>query len=776
MKFRTAFLLIGLFLLVSTSFAFEGHIVGSDGLPLATARIQVTAGSASSVVIADSTGHFVIEPDPAVVPFKLQAILPNGTATQSISINAIPGSASLMLKVNSGMSLSVSQSETSESTQRVPNTEIVVTAPRMDVPLKETPAATTVVTEETLKTMPRGIAADEALKLVPGVKVDNQADGERVHLSIRGQGLLTERGVRGIKVVLDGLPLNDPTGFAPDLFDVDWSTVQKIEVLRGPSSAIYGGGSAGGIINISTRDGQAAPLQINGGVTFGSYGFWKASSEINGTSSGLNYRVSASRTFGDGYRDHTAFHATNVYGKFRANPSPSVRLTGIVAGTSFFNENAEGLNLVWLAQDRRQANPDALTYNEYQKTQRGSFGLTGQVDINENQKLSWSLYYRHTEWRESVPSSIQHRTFDTPGSIFQYSIQQTFEKVKNIINVGADFDWQQIDEYRRPNMGGAVEGPTVISDQMINQRGIGIWAMDRVEFNPQWSIVLDMRSDHIRNELADRLRAGGLNLSGDANFSKATGRLGLSWNPSELVGLYASWGQGFLPSATEELANNPDHIGGFNTHLVPATSYGEEIGARGTLYNQFVYEAAFFHLRTENDFGRYRIATRPLETFYQNAGTSRRYGIETAIGWYPLEPLAIKVAYTYSDFKYLDIKTITGEEYRNTYIPNSPKHQIYLDAEYSFEHGFAVGIAGEGDSHWYIDPSNVTWSNGYFLVHPRISYRWKGDKYKGDAMVSIRNLFGKEYIAFTEPDPDGNSYQPAPTREIFVGAQIGFGE
>ena len=138
--------------------------------------------------------------------------------------------------------------------------DVTVTAPRVEIPLKDNPAATTVVTQEELKSMPRTVGADEALMLVPGVKVDNQADGERVHLSIRGQGLLTERGIRGITVLLDGLPLNDPTGLAPDLFDVDWASVQRIEVLRGSASALYGGGSSGGVINITTRDGGAAPL------------------------------------------------------------------------------------------------------------------------------------------------------------------------------------------------------------------------------------------------------------------------------------------------------------------------------------------------------------------------------------------------------------------------------------------------------------------------------------------------------------------------------------
>ena len=100
---------------------------------------------------------------------------------------------------------------------------VTVTASRLDVPARDNPAATTLVTGPSLALVPRGIGADEALVTVPGVKVDNQANGERVHLTVRGQGILSERGIRGIQVLLDGIPLNDPTGFAPDLYDVDWS-------------------------------------------------------------------------------------------------------------------------------------------------------------------------------------------------------------------------------------------------------------------------------------------------------------------------------------------------------------------------------------------------------------------------------------------------------------------------------------------------------------------------------------------------------------------------
>jgi iron complex outermembrane recepter protein len=90
--------------------------------------------------------------------------------------------------------------------------EIQVSAPRMNAPLSEIPFATSIVGPDILTQIPRTVSIDEALKLVPGIKVDNQSNAERVHISIRGQGILTERGIRGINVLFDGLPLNDPSG------------------------------------------------------------------------------------------------------------------------------------------------------------------------------------------------------------------------------------------------------------------------------------------------------------------------------------------------------------------------------------------------------------------------------------------------------------------------------------------------------------------------------------------------------------------------------------
>jgi iron complex outermembrane recepter protein len=648
---------------------------------------------------------------------------------------------------------------------------IVITATRIGMPLRETPAAISVVGAEALAAMARGIAVDETMRLVPGVKVDNQANGKRVHLSIRGQGILSERGIRGTKVILDGLPLNDPSGFATDFYDVDWSTVDRIEVVRGPGASLYGGGSSAGVLNIRTADGEAAPVSGLASGTYGSNGFWRATGDFGGSSGALNYRTSYTHTEGDGYRVHTAFHGNNVYAKAHWTPSAGVRLTPIVWYTDFFNQNAEGLNLTWLAQDRRMANPDALTFNEYQDTKRVVGGVVGEADLGHGHGLSFNGFVRHTNYEESVPSTVQHRSLLSPGATVQYTLNQATGSLRHHVALGTDLQRQDIDEYRRPNMGDAVEGPDTVSNQSIRQYGIGFFALDRIELGAGWGAMLNVRYDRVQNRLVDHLQMGGVDLSGDAAFDHVTGRAGITYAPTQALSLYASFGQGFLPPATEELANNPAQLGGFNQSLEAALSWGGEVGARGMLGGAVLFDVSLFQLHTDRDFDRYRVDTRPLETFYRNAGSSQRYGVESYVAWTPALPVVLQVAYTYSHFTYTSSAGAYGD-INGHWLPNSPQHQLFADAQYSFLRRFAIGVSGEVLSLWYIDPTNVISESGYALVHARASYRLTSGGAGAELTFAVRNIFGKEYIAFTEPDPDGNSYQPAAEREFFVGMRL----
>ncbi len=546
-----------------------------------------------------------------------------------------------------------------------------------------------------------------------------------------------------------------------------------MQVVRGPVAVLYGGGSAGGIIDIRTGE----PTDVtHGGIwsTGGSNGFYKGRADIDGIAGGIGYSLAVARTAGDGYRDHTKFWGDNVYSRFGFNPTGNFHLNAIFWGTGYFNQNAEGLNLTWLNENRRMANPDALTYNEYQKTVRYTGGLTGEWLPAENQRISFTFFARHTQYDEPVPSSIDHRSMMSPGGSLQYHWEFGKTNIKNYFNAGTDLDGQFIDEHIFPNMGDAVQGNTLLANQGISQNRSAGYVIDRLGLGQHVTVFMSGRYDRIGNQLTDHLRAGGVDLSGDRTFTKGTGRVGVTWTPRKEIALYSSWGQGFLPPATEELDSNPAGIGGFNQRLVPATSSGEEIGARGSLGNHLVYETAFFHLDTDNDFERYRIESRPLETFYGNAGQTSRNGLEAEMRWVT-HRITLAGAYTYSHFTYSSYNSLTYPgNLVGHFLPNSPNHQFFVDALLQFSHKIAVDVTSDVFSRAFIDPTNATYIDAYGLLNARISKGFVFKRLAVNAFVAGKNLTNTDYIAFTEPDPDGNSYQPGPEREVFGGLELRF--
>ncbi len=496
--------------------------------------------------------------------------------------------------------------------------------------------------------------------------------------------------------------------------------------------------------------------------------------EAGGSSRNVNYHVTASALRGDGYREQTAFRGNNLEGKLGWQVTPRLHLRAILANTHFFNENPEGLDLASLAEDRRMANPDALTYNEYQKTERQTAGVTGRLDASTHQALTFGAYFRHTRYSESVPSSVQHRALGSPGFNVQYSLRTGEGRFRNSLSLGADLDWQSIDEYRRPNLGGAQEGEGRLSDQAARQNRVGFFAQDRLELGRRWAVLVGLRYDRIDNALTDRLKADSLDLSGDARFGKGTGRVGMSFNVASNLDLYATWGQGFLPPATEELYANPDALGGFNRRLEPATSIGEELGLRGSFQKRLVYDVAAFYAQTTSDFERYRIESRPLETFYHNAGNSKRYGLETQIKWFPSAALAVQLAHTYNHFTYSSYSSfVFPGDLRGNWLPNSPRHQAYIEIAYSLRN-WILTVNDLSQSRAYVDATNEPSIGGYSLLGARLAYRLKGTRRQTELFVTGRNLTGADYIAFTEPDPDGNSYQPGPKAELSAGLQVRF--
>ena len=661
--------------------------------------------------------------------------------------------------------------------------QIIVTGNRIPVKLSSNPAATGIVLPDDINAVPRSIAADEALRLVPGVRIDNQANGERLHMSIRGQGILSERGLRGIKVIIDGITINDPTGFASDLYDVDWATVGKIEVIRGSASALYGGSASAGILNIQTQNGGDKPINGTFFTSVGSNGFGKGLLQLDGTKDDINYRITYSRSRGDGYRDHTRFWSSNLSEKITWTASPKFKLTQVFMKTDFFNQNAEGLSYDDATNNPLIANSDANPFNEYQKTGKITTGLCGDLTINEHSNLQFNGFIRNTAYKETSNKAADYRDITAPGFSIQYNYKCGTQKIANTFSVGADVQWQSIKEHKFKSLKDTtridsfdetnLEDTLILANQTIDQYGWGAYIANVTEFNKKLSLTVSARYDALHNKLADFLPSIN-NLSGSKDFDKLTGRAGITYNFTKAFNVYANWGMGFIPPATEELASNPKSFGGFNDNLVPATSMSEEIGVRGTIKDRLFYEINAFLLNTKDDFFRFKLypARGNQEVFYGNCGNSNRKGIEASVKWNPIDPLMISVAYTFSNFTYTSPDSI-----KNQYLPNCPKYQLYAEASYKFTKRLSLTVSSEYQSIWYIftDPTNYQISqDGFNLYHAQVTYKWNICKLNGELSLYAKNIFDTKYIAFTEPDPDKNSYQPGSGRELFVNLKVHF--
>jgi iron complex outermembrane receptor protein len=394
----------------------------------------------------------------------------------------------------------------------------------------------------------------------------------------------------------------------------------------------------------------------------------------------------------------------------------------------------------------------------------------------------------------------------TPGGSLQYSLSTGApdDNLRNKVSAGTDLQWQTIDESIYPN-DHTVQVNTIAAMQQIKQHSVGLFLIDAVSIGKEWTVMGSLRYDQVHNELSDLLK-NPIDLSGNADFSRTTGRLGVTYTPSQDMSIYGSWGQGFIPPSFSELGNNPDALGGFNTHLVPATSNSYEAGVRGDYANMLGYDLSGFYTATENDFNRYRKdrGNGDIGTFYENVGATHKYGFEASAIYSPIKNVDVKLAYTYSHFTYSltnTIKVLMDQDpayatptSRDTnryikdgnYLPNSPQHQLMLDVTYRPLPGLSIGFGTETLSEAYIDGSNQTYLDpitgdqfgvktpAYTLLNARVGYTLSVDGLSTDIMLHAKNIGDQKYVAFSEPDTGGNSYQPGTGREFFFDLKVHF--
>ncbi len=647
--------------------------------------------------------------------------------------------------------------------------EILVTATRVERDPLTTAFAISTVEKDAIQRR-QLLGLDESLSRVPGLYFSNRYNYSRdLRISIRGFGARSNFGVRGLRVYIDGIPSTAPDGQTA-LDDLDLSNVERVEVIRGPASALYGS-SAGGVINIFTEDGPETPF-AEAGFTVGDNEFNRYQFKAGGQSGALNYFVNGSYLNFDGYRDHSNVEQGNVSGKFSYTFGDGSVGRLIVRHTdSPTAEDAGGLLLSDVIADRRQARDRNVALKAGESVEDQKVGLSWDKAWGVH-SVSLRNYYNWRDFDARLPLPPFAGTgvvaFDRFffGGGAQYSNSTALFGHANRVTIGADVDSMTDERRRFDNLSGQ-RGPLQF-EQDENADTVGIYLQDEFAVTEQVSLQAGLRYDSVEFDIDDAFLANG-DQSDSLDFDEINYMIGAVFSPMTALNLYANYATAFETPTFTEFANPAQNgtLGGF-ANVAAQRTKGFEIGVKGLVADRVRYELAFYDMNIEDEVTT--VTNVGGRAFFNNADTDRS-GIEFGLVAELLEGLDFTSSYTYSDFEFDRFPSNLAAEGER--LPGVPEHYAYFELDYSHASGFWVKWDWAYVGSIYADNANLTRVDSYDVSNLVLGWDVKRGNVTFSPNFGVSNLFDEDYNQEIRiQDFTGRYYEPAPDRNVFGGLRI----
>ena len=667
---------------------------------------------------------------------------------------------------------------------------ITVSVTRAERPLTKTPVSGHRVERQQISRARPTWGLDEALATVPGVVVANRYNfSQDQRISIRGFGARSAFAVRGIKILVDGIPQTLPDGQG-QLTNLELGEVDRIEVLRGSASALFGNAS-GGVISIWTGPSAIQSVREEARFVVGRFGgqsgrTWNKVQSSTGMRIGAgSAHVTVARLDYEGERDHsTADHRV-----FNAR----LRLP-IANGWSLLLTTAVGDN-------PRADNPGSLTLGELQ-TNRDTVPA---LNRNRNAGKAVTQFQGGATLHRAMPNggeatvTVFGLTRDLTNPItttyidldrISYGARASatyplpLGSLAHRLTAGFDFQRQRDDRrnFRYLNTPGdsARRDTARALDQREHVTEFGPFVQSALELSPQTTLMVGVRYDWVKFAVRDRL-IGGTNPddSGERLMHALSGTLGIAVNPSRAVTLYGNVGTSFETPTTTELANSPSGAGGFNTGLKPQHAWSIELGARGSVARRLAYSVALYRAEVREALIPYEIAAPRF--FYRNAGSTRHRGVELSGDLAVLPGVSLGVVWTYSDHRFREY-TFTDSAGSHVLdgrvLPGIPANWLHLmvraqpaafagawaEVQQTYSSGFLVSdVASTRTSPW--------WS-----TNVRAGWDGKAGSMRLAPFIGVQNAFNHQYVSSVVINAArGRFYEPAPGRNLYLGLAVGVG-
>ncbi|MEQ1857552.1 MAG: TonB-dependent receptor [Longimicrobiales bacterium] len=668
----------------------------------------------------------------------------------------------------------------------------------------QSPFPISVLGERELRDGKTGMFLEEALQTLPGVQVQNRynyAVGERI--SIRGFGSRAQFGVRGINVVVDGIPATLADGQST-LDHVDIASLGRVEALRGPASALYGNAS-GGVLRFETELSAMTPASAEITSVAGSDGMLRLQGTTSGSVGDAAYLVSLNRLEYDGFR-HFGTGATTgaAYGgasRWHVNGRLEQALgrgeLGIML--NFLDLDSENPGSITRAQFNADPDQIAAIYNTFQtgkEVQQGQLGVSWRGPVG-NYSIEASSYGLTRDFSNPLPNDVVDLDRRAAGVRLTLGRSTMAGSTDIGLLVGGEYDLQDDDRREYTNNAGIPD--TLTLNQTEGVRSGGAFLQATVSPGDALSFVGAVRYDHTHFEVDDLVRpvTGNPDDSGSRDMNRASGSLGVHVSVTPAIGLFANAGTFFDTPTTVELGNQQTQSGGFNPALDPMTGKSAELGARGTFADRVAFEVSAFRMWLENEL----ISGQNVDglDYFYNMPKTERVGIDAILRARLLSFATAQVSYTYIDATFEEGVDRYGNDVSGNKVPGLAPQQLqasakltrgawYLDvnAEYTDEvavndrNCLVVLVAGAC-------PLNATGGrqDGFTRAYTLFGARAGGDAIEiGGVQVSpfvgIQNALDQRYMSSVVPNSFAFSpnhtgvrfYEPGPGRTFYAGASL----
>jgi iron complex outermembrane receptor protein len=672
--------------------------------------------------------------------------------------------------------------------------EVVITATRIGADPFNIPAAISSVSAEQLRNDALGVNLADDLATVPGLLARNRNNyAQDQQISIRGIGANSAFGIRGVRVYQDGIPATGPDGQGQvSQFNLD--SASRVEILRGPFSALYGN-SSGGVIQLFTATGNG-PLQLRSGVAYGSFDNFRASLNALGSVGPLGYNLDYSHFQVDGYREHSAAKNESFNGKLNYSFNDSNRLAFIANVVSRPDaQDPLGLTPAQFAADPQSTDSAATRFNTRKSLQQQQGGLIYDLDINDSQSVRVLGYFGHRIVQQflSIPA-INQKPLTSPGAVVDLNRQyggadarwswqgELLDRPLNWV-VGLSYDRQN--ELRRgynnfigPVMG--VQG-ALRRDENDIVHDLDEYAQGTWDFSSLWSAMVGVRRSDVKFDSEDHFfitNNGGD--SGAIRYGATSPVAGLVFKPLDWLRAYASFGQGFQTPLSSELAYRPDGAPGLNFDLRPARSNNTELGVKVGIDPDITAEFAVFQTQTRNEI----VVDTNIggRSTYQNSGRTRRRGAEYSLNYRLAPEWRFQLAYTYVDAYYSDAYKTCGAApcaapivpvAAGNRLPGVPKHNAYASLRWGEDLGWHASASAQYITDVAVNDVNSVFAPAYALMGLDGGYGVELNQFKVNAFLRSNNLLNRRYVgSVIVDDGNGRYFEPGPGFNILGGVSV----